>query len=87
MLYRWEIIVRESAIFGILGVPTLGFYVDGAIAELRLDVAVVLIVATGLLSMALDAFSRGLRRRLRIDNRPVRLSAAETAPRTKTACA
>lgn len=70
VLYRWEIIVRESAIFGILGVTTLGFYVDGAIAELRLDVAVVLIVATGAVSMAIDAFSRALRRRLRIDDRP-----------------
>jgi len=91
VLYRWEIIIRESAIFGILGVPTLGFYVDGAIAELRLDVAVVLIAATGALSMALDGFSRALRRRLRIDDRPVRLSAAETtaqsASGTETACA
>lgn len=69
VLYRWEIIVRESAIFGILGVTTLGFYVDGAIAELRLDVAVVLIAATGGLSMAIDAFSRALRRRLRINDR------------------
>ena len=75
-LYRWEIIVRESAIFGILGVRTLGFHVDAAISELRLDVAMVLIVATGLLSMSIDAFSRSLRRRLRVDDRPVRLSAA-----------
>ena len=75
VLYRWEIIVRESAIFGILGVTTLGFYVDGAIAELRLDVAVVLIGATGALSMAIDAFSRGLRRRLRIADRPARMAA------------
>ena len=66
VLYRWEIIVRESAIFGILGVTTLGYYVDGAIAELRLDIAVVLIIGTGALSMAIDAFSRALRRRLRI---------------------
>ena len=87
MLYRWEIIVRESAIFGILGVPTLGYYVDGAISELRLDVAVVLIAATGALSMAIDGFSRALRRRLRIDDRPVRLSTADSAPRTETACA
>ena len=87
VLYRWEIIIRESAIFGILGVPTLGFYVDGAISELRLDVAVVLIVATGALSMGIDAFSRALRRRLRIDDRPVRLSTAETASRVETACA
>ncbi len=77
VLYRWEIVVRESAIFGILGVTTLGFYIDGAIAELRLDVAVVLIAVTGGVSMAIDAFSRALRRRLRIDNRPVRVKAAE----------
>ena len=38
-LYRWEIILRESAIFGILGVMTLGYYVDAAISEFRLDVA------------------------------------------------
>jgi len=72
-LYRWEIIVRESAIFGILGVRTLGFHVDAAISELRLDVAVVLIVATSLLSIGIDALSRGLRRRLRLDHLPTRL--------------
>ncbi len=66
-LYRWEIIVRESAILGILGVRTLGYHVDAAIAELRLDVAVALIVATGALSIAVDALSRALRRRLRIE--------------------
>ena len=74
MLYRWEIIVRESAIFGILGVRTLGFHVDGAISELRLDVAVVLILATVLLSAAIDALSRKLRQVLRITSLPTRLS-------------
>ncbi|MBX9702474.1 MAG: hypothetical protein K2X74_23760, partial [Acetobacteraceae bacterium] len=74
-LYRWEIIVRESAIFGILGVATLGYFIDAAITELRLDAAVVLIVCTGMLSMAIDSLSRRLRQRLRIENRPVRLSA------------
>ena len=75
-LYRWEIILRESAIFGILGILTLGYYVDAAIAEFRLDVAVILIVATALLTMAVDALSRNLRRRLRIDAMPTRLSEA-----------
>ena len=75
-LYRWEIILRESAIFGILGVATLGYYIDAAISEFRLDVAVVLLLVTALLSMTVDAFSRGLRRRLRIDTMPVRLSEA-----------
>lgn len=73
-LYRWEIILRESAIFGILGVMTLGFYVDAAISEIRFDVAMILIVVTALLSMAVDALSRDLRRRLRIDTMPTRLS-------------
>jgi phosphonate transport system permease protein len=80
MLYRWEIIVRESAIFGILGVATLGYYVDAAISELRFDVAFVLIVVVVLLSAAIDALSRRLRRALRIDALPVRLSAASGAP-------
>jgi hypothetical protein len=46
-LYRWEIIVRESAIFGILGVATLGYFIDAAITELRLDTAMVLIAGDG----------------------------------------
>lgn len=78
MLYRWEIIVRESAIFGILGVTTLGYYVDAAISELRFDVAVVLILATVLLSAGIDAVSRNLRRALRIGTLPTRLSSSST---------
>ena len=92
-LYRWEIILRESAIFGILGVATLGFYVDAAISEFRLDVAVVLIVATALLSMIVDVLSRSLRRRLRIETMPTRLSEAPgetrfgiSVPAKGTAC-
>jgi phosphonate transport system permease protein len=74
LLYRWELILRESAIFGILGVATLGFYVDAAISELRLDVAVLLIVATALLTALVDALSRALRRSLRLTDLPTRLS-------------
>ncbi|KPH83093.1 PhnE/PtxC family ABC transporter permease [Bosea vaviloviae] len=76
MLYRWEIIIRESAIFGILGVATLGYYIDGAISEIRLDVALVLILATAVLSMAVDKLSRVLRKRLRVEAMPTRLSEA-----------
>jgi len=75
-LYRWEIIVRESAIFGILGVATLGYYVDAAISELRFDVAVVVILATVGLSALIDAFSRWLRRELRISTMATRLADA-----------
>ena len=79
VLYRWEIIVRESAIFGILGVTTLGYYVDAAISELRFDVAVVLIAATVLLSAAIDQVSRALRRMLRISALPTRLAEEPTS--------
>jgi phosphonate transport system permease protein len=75
-LYRWEIIVRESAIFGILGVATLGYHVDAAISELRFDVAVVLILATVVLCALIDALSRWLRNALRISMLPTRLSEA-----------
>jgi phosphonate transport system permease protein len=75
-LYRWEIIVRESAIFGILGVATLGYYVDAAISELRFDVAVVLILAIVALCAVIDALSRRLRRALRISTLATRLADA-----------
>lgn len=75
-LYRWEIIVRESAIFGILGVATLGYHVDAAISELRFDVAVVLIAATVGVCALIDALSRRLRRALRISTLATRLADA-----------
>ena len=60
---------------------------DTAISEFRLDVAVVLIFATALLSMMVDTFSRGLRRRLRIDTMPMRLSEMPSEPRIAGAIA
>jgi phosphonate transport system permease protein len=68
LLYRWEIIMRETAILGILGVRTLGFYVDSALSELRFDRALILILLTGALTQAVDSFSRALRRRLRLNS-------------------
>ncbi len=74
MLYRWEIIIRESAIFGMLGVATLGFHIDAAVSELRLDAAIVLIACTVLLSAGIDRLSRRLRAALRIGSLPRQLS-------------
>jgi phosphonate transport system permease protein len=85
MLYRWELILRESAIFGILGIKTLGYYVDAAISELRIDTAALLLVAVAVLSMSVDAFSRHLRRRLRVEALPVRLSADHIANTARSA--
>jgi len=66
LFYRWEVILRETGILGILGVRTLGFYVDSAIAEIRSDRMMYLILLTALLNIAVDAFSRRLRARLRL---------------------
>ncbi len=85
VLYRWEIIVRESAILGLLGVKTLGFHIDAAISELRLDRAAILLVATALLSIGIDTLSRALRRRLRIETLPTRIASAREAIRSNEA--
>ena len=66
LFYRWEVILRETGILGILGIRTLGFYVDSAIAEIRLDRMMYLIVLTALLNIGVDAFSRRLRAGLRL---------------------
>ncbi|MFO7786380.1 MAG: ABC transporter permease [Halospina sp.] len=70
LFYRWEIIMRETAILGILGITTLGFYVEGAIQEIRFDQAMVLILITALLNLGVDALSRRIRAWLRLRTRP-----------------
>jgi phosphonate transport system permease protein len=69
MFYRWEIILRETAILGILGIATLGFYIDSAIQDIRLDRAMVLILITASLNIGIDMISRTIRRRLRLTAR------------------
>ena len=66
LFYRWEVILRETAILGILGIATLGFYVDSAFADLRFDRALFLILITAILNICVDTFSRALRSRLRL---------------------
>ena len=66
LFYRWEVIMRETAILGILGIHTLGFFIDSAIADIRLDRALFLIVVTALLNLAIDAISRAIRARLKL---------------------
>lgn len=62
LFYRWEVILRESAIMGILGITTLGFYIDSAFEEIHYDRAFLLIVVTALLNILVDSLSRRLRR-------------------------
>jgi phosphonate transport system permease protein len=61
LLYRWEVIVRETAILGILGVTTLGFYIDSAFEDIRYDRAAFLIVMTALLNIFIDSLARKIR--------------------------
>ena len=63
-LYRWEIILRETAVMGLLGIATLGFFIDSAVAELRLDRALVLLLVTGAITAGADAASRAVRSRM-----------------------
>ncbi|AOS96031.1 hypothetical protein AUP74_00561 [Microbulbifer aggregans] len=48
---------------GILGIPTLGFYIDSAFGFLRFDVALILIAVSAFLTLSADAVSRRLRLR------------------------
>lgn len=70
LFYRWEVILRETAILGILGIGTLGFYIDSAFETFRFDRALLLILASALLNSAVDQLSHYLRRRLHLKTTP-----------------
>ena len=69
LFYRWEVMVRESAILGVLGIYTLGFYIDSAIVDNQLDKAALLILLTATLNMSIDVVSQRVRRRLQISTK------------------
>lgn len=69
LFYRWEVIMRESAILGILGIATLGFFIDSAIADIRLDKVVILLFFTALLNISIDLISKKVRDYLRADEK------------------
>ena len=62
--YRWETIMRESALLGILGLHTLGFFIDSAFESFRLDIALLLIIASALLNITIDIAGRLIRKYL-----------------------
>jgi len=70
LFYRWEIIMRETAILGILGIYTLGFYVDSAIQNIQFDKAMVLILITASLNIGVDILGRVIRRKLALQTMP-----------------
>ena len=58
--------MRESAILGLLGITSLGFFIDSAISDHQLDKAMILILITALLNMIIDSISQVIRKRYRI---------------------
>lgn len=68
-LYRGEVILRETAVLGILGIPTLGFYIDSAFEEFRFDRAALLILITVIINVAAEYLALNLRRRIKLGAR------------------
>jgi phosphonate transport system permease protein len=62
LLYRTEHILRESAIVGIIGITTLGFYIDSGFEDLHFDTAFLFIMITALLTLLTDSLSRRAQR-------------------------
>ena len=63
LYYRAEVILRETAILGMLGIATLGFYIEEGFDHLMFDVAFFLLMVTAMLNIGVDALSRRLRPR------------------------
>lgn len=68
LFYRWEVIMRETAILGILGIATLGFFIDSGLQDIRLDRALFLIIITAFLNIGVDILSRNIRARLKLSD-------------------
>ncbi|MGS0683343.1 PhnE/PtxC family ABC transporter permease [Shewanella sp. 125m-7] len=58
LFYRFEVILRETAILGMLGITTLGFYIDSNFEEIRFNGALVLMCVTALVNIVVDIMSR-----------------------------
>ena len=63
--YRWETCVREATVLGMLGVASLGYWIQDARARQHLDEMMVLILCGGLLVLCGDWLSTWVREKLR----------------------
>ena len=63
--YRWETCLREATVLGMLGIVSLGFYVQDARARQHYDVMLAMILTGSLLVMIGDVVSAGARGRVR----------------------
>ena len=71
LFYRWEVMMRETAILGIIGIYTLGNFIDSAKSDDKLDKMLVLILITGLLNLFIDSISQRIRTRFQITDKMV----------------
>lgn len=71
-LYRFEFVLRESAILGVIGIATIGFLIDDGIQEHKPDEALVFVVMTALMIIVVDALSDALRAWARLRTTPWR---------------
>jgi len=76
LFYRWEVMMRESAILGVLGIFTLGFYIDSAFSENKMDKALLLILFTALLNMIIDSISQRIRSKIKVSTKLVAVGGA-----------
>lgn len=65
LFYRWEIMVKESSLLGILGIYTLGFFVDSGISDDKMDKVVVLVFFISLLNIVINSISNRVRNYLK----------------------
>ena len=68
LFHRWEVIMPDAEI---LGIATLGFFIDSALADIRLDRAVFLIAIMVIFNVGVDSLSRLIRTRLRLSTQGV----------------
>ena len=61
LFYRWEVMVRESSILGVLGIYTLGFYIDSAISDDKMDKVIFLIMCMSIINIVIDSVSNKVR--------------------------
>lgn len=66
LFYRWEVMVRESALLGVLGIYTLGYYIDSAIADDKMDKALIIIAAMAGMNIVIDSISQRVRKAIRV---------------------
>jgi phosphonate transport system permease protein len=57
LFYRWETCVREATVLGILGIPTLGYFVIDARARQQLDTMLFFVLLASVLVVLGDLAS------------------------------